>query len=1136
MTKRTINEMSLMPLYLPQEEPTAHRAAAKKAGGEAIIKDGRRPSLMPIVNNLRNLLDDWRNNFYPGASDTTRELFYHWFLTDHLMQKANGDLYQFGYYFCQREAIETYVYLMEVAQTRTLSGLLGEYGDEQMAMAAEGIQPEEDLWPRYAFRMATGSGKTKVMSLAIVWSYFHALRESDSPMSRNFLVVAPNLTVFERLKEDFAYGKIFDQDPLIPESWRGDWNLTTVLQDEASGAPTGGTLYLTNIHRLYDKRTRRSAATESYAWAGPAVSKAKALDLSEELRKRVSSHRDLMVINDEAHHLWDPDSAWNDVIFGLDESYKSNNGKGLTAQLDFSATPKDQGGNFFKHIVVDSPLGEAVDAGIVKVPIIGHVPNLQTRADENAAWRYDEHLRLGYNRWQKSWDEWKESGQKALLFIMCENTKAADEITQRLNTDPVFEMLNGKTINLHTNLKGKLKRIKGSKDQYEFVENENDISDEDLNALRKLSRELDNNTSPYRCIVSVLMLREGWDVRNVTTIVPLRPYSAKAQILPEQTLGRGLRRITPPGQALETVTVVEHPSFVRLYTDELEQEGLFIENVAVDAVASTTMSIFPDDKKDWTQLGIQLPGLSDSFRIVPRIEDITIEDILEQSKHFPKLTLGEARQVELDFQGRSLITNEIVEQMKISLPLLESGIGAITFYREELERICKVSGTHATLAPLIEKYLTEVLFVERVTLYDNRLVARLGDADVREHVRAVFVPVINRNILVEEERVASGQGVSLSEWKPYQVSATQERPVIPAQKTLFNLVPCNRNLERVFAEFADQGADDVIAFAKNAGPQALRIDYEGSNSRHAYYTPDFFVRLKSGKHFLVETKGAVEKETAKKAKAAIAWCTSASRKGEKWEYLYIPEAIFQRFNENSMEALARACSPELQNLVKEAETQQPSFAFYEVSEEEKTSQRERFIKDDTFELLPEYYQEMINEAGNLFAFLEQKGQSFAACFTPLLGPIDHACKSLIIGHLEGSVPRGKQEQSTYFRPDYGGLSEHDIKNLERNGGALKKALAYNSFGMPIGILSFCLEYARRPMGVGGVFATIEKQFSQYNNSQLFERIEQIRAIRNNYVAHQTKGIFDDAEKAKVELKNWISGLAALHRHFLQIGY
>ena len=81
------------------------------------------------------------------------------------------------------------------------------------------------------------------MSLAIVWSYFHALRESDSPMTRNFLVIAPNLTVFERLREDFGNGLIFDKDPLIPEAWRGDWNLTTILQDEASGAPTGGTLF-----------------------------------------------------------------------------------------------------------------------------------------------------------------------------------------------------------------------------------------------------------------------------------------------------------------------------------------------------------------------------------------------------------------------------------------------------------------------------------------------------------------------------------------------------------------------------------------------------------------------------------------------------------------------------------------------------------------------------------------------------------------------------------------------------------------------------------------------------------------------------------------------------------------------------
>jgi type III restriction enzyme len=92
------------------------------------------------------------------------------------------------------------------------------------------------LWSRYAFKLATGAGKTKIMSLAIVWSYFHALRESDSELARHFVVIAPNLTVYERLKEDFGGGKIFDADPLIPVQWRGDWNLSVVLQDEAGGA------------------------------------------------------------------------------------------------------------------------------------------------------------------------------------------------------------------------------------------------------------------------------------------------------------------------------------------------------------------------------------------------------------------------------------------------------------------------------------------------------------------------------------------------------------------------------------------------------------------------------------------------------------------------------------------------------------------------------------------------------------------------------------------------------------------------------------------------------------------------------------------------------------------------------------
>ena len=113
-----------------------------------------------------------------------------------------------------------------------------------------------------------------------------------------------------------------------------------MLQDEPSAASTGGTIYLTNIHRLYDPAKRRkSKEAEEYDWMGPKVSKAKALDPSEELRERIAAHRRLMVINDEAHHVWDPGSAWNEAIRFL----QANRGarRGLVAQLDFSATPKD---------------------------------------------------------------------------------------------------------------------------------------------------------------------------------------------------------------------------------------------------------------------------------------------------------------------------------------------------------------------------------------------------------------------------------------------------------------------------------------------------------------------------------------------------------------------------------------------------------------------------------------------------------------------------------------------------------------------------------------------------------------------------------------------------------------------------
>src|SRR5207249_5770476 len=137
------------------------------------------------------------------------------------------------------------------------------------------------------------------------------------------------------------------------------------------------------------------------------------------------------------------------------------------------------------------------------------------------------------------------------------DTEDANQIAHRLNTDALFRELNGKTTNLHTRLKGKVKWVGGKKTGYPvFEESEKEISDEDLKALRELSREIDSDENPYSCIVSVLMLRVGWDVWNVTTIVPLRPYTSKANILLEQILGCGLRRMIPPGSNVGVAVVL----------------------------------------------------------------------------------------------------------------------------------------------------------------------------------------------------------------------------------------------------------------------------------------------------------------------------------------------------------------------------------------------------------------------------------------------------------------------------------------------------------------------------------------------------------------------------------------------------
>ncbi len=1116
------NASALEPLFKPWEEPTMHRLPNPTPGAPAIIAPGRRPSKVPLVRAIRAEVDAWRRGGYAGVSETSRTLLRHWFENEHLVKNERGESVPFRYHWAQREAIETFIYLYELRRVRNVAELLFEFGDNQLADLALGIPPEQDRWARYCAKIATGAGKTKIMSLAIVWSYFHSLYEPNSDLARHFVIIAPNLTVYERLKDDFENCAIFYQDPLIPEEWRGDFQMQVVLQDEPGGGITTGAIYLTNIHRLYPKdvasardvdyRSKASAqdvdcgSKASAQIFGPPVVRGRALDTGESLRARITAHPCLMVLNDEAHHLHDPDLAWNRAIDTLHEESVRRGQGGICAQLDFTATPKHNDGSLFRHIVVDFPLGEAVDAGIVKVPVLGESDELVVRGDKKtpAHERYAMHLQLGYQRYAQIYQELHRVC-KPILFVMTEDAAAANEIADYLDSD-AFPLLKGRVLNIHTRLKGKIKEVtRGGKTFKEFVENETAMKPDDLRALREMSRELDSPDSKFRCVVSVMMLREGWDVRNVTTIVPLRPYSAKSGILPEQTLGRGLRRMFPLGDIPELVTVIEHSAFRKLYEDELAQEGLDIAVLPVREVFKQTVTIFVDhEHKDVEALEIEIPLVSDAVETTQELNGLTIDEVRDAFlDKFKPLPMGKKREGTIEYKERHLFTDEIVATMKLDAGLLNNGWSAPAYFAQMLGRACRISNPHQALAPLVERFIAEVLFERPVDLYGGEVDHRMRDLDVMEHIRATFTPLILARTVRQEARRRISRGQRLSTWKPYQATSHAQRPALSAQRTMFNLVPCDNEFEQEFTGFLEI-AQDVAAFAKNAGPQKLMIDYLRPDGRRAFYVPDFFVRTQQGDYYLVELKGRQDELVPLKASAAVEWCKVASGERTRWRYLYVPYHLFQKGAAAEIAELARACEPALKELLKEWKTKQLALPLEEATAQ---SQEEalfnRVLQEAGIVQPPADIAAVMRQAVLLLDHaVRSRHPTLAHAFQPLLGPLDEYAQCLLEKRLKPFIPADKEASIAFFNPNLDDLSQRERLLLEKQQRYLRDNLVFGRSIQRLGTLLFCLDYARQAgESIPGIWKTVREQFPAQTFSELYEILQCVNDFRNTRVAH-----------------------------------
>jgi len=158
-----------------------------------------------------------------------------WFAKEHLLPKADGTTQPFQYYYAQREAIETVIYLYDAVRVKDKYDLLR---FDSSGVVSAGMFDEE--WLRFVIKMATGSGKTKVMSLVLAWCYFHKLYEPGSELARNFLVITPNIIVLDRIRADFDGLRIFFKDPVLPDNghegqnWRDDFQLTLHIQDDVN--------------------------------------------------------------------------------------------------------------------------------------------------------------------------------------------------------------------------------------------------------------------------------------------------------------------------------------------------------------------------------------------------------------------------------------------------------------------------------------------------------------------------------------------------------------------------------------------------------------------------------------------------------------------------------------------------------------------------------------------------------------------------------------------------------------------------------------------------------------------------------------------------------------------------------------
>jgi type III restriction enzyme len=398
-----------------------------------------------------------------------------------------------------------------------------------------------------------------------------------------------------------------------------------------------------------------------------------------------------------------------------------------------TATPKHNNGAIFVQTISDYPLVEAISQNVVKHPVLPDSASrakLGERQSSKYTEKYADYLNLGVEEWRKAYKEHEKMDKKAILFVMTDDTKNCDDVAEYLET--TYPDFKDAVLVIHTKNNGEISEAASGKKK------------EELEKLRKQSNKIDNWDSPFKAIVSVMMLKEGWDVKNVTTIVGLRPYSAKSNILPEQTLGRGLRKMYPGYDAKEYVSVVGTDAFMD-FVESIQSEGVELEHKAMGEGTNPKTPIIVEidnenTKKDIDNLDISIPVLSPRvYREYKNLSSLDTKHFGHKKVEYKTFSIEEQREIVF----KDITTGEINH-----ITILDSG--AVTDYRSVVGYFTRVimkdlrlvSG-YDVLYGKVKYFIQDELFEKPVDLDSLNTLRNLSELEAGKTLVETFKKQIN---------------------------------------------------------------------------------------------------------------------------------------------------------------------------------------------------------------------------------------------------------------------------------------------------------------------------------------------------------------------------------------------------------